>query len=160
MYRPYLKIWDWGWIFAVKAISSLGRSPCFIVCTWDIELCAQGKVAILHFYTKPFFFYFFFVLFLQPYSANWGILLSLGVFYFLCFYVSRLIVFCFIPTYLLSLLLPWPMYKINGVNLIKNYQVCNWVKVLDSDSKRIRQKFYQFFINEKFKKILNFFTCI
>ena len=43
----------------MKAISSLGRSPCFIVCTWDIELCAQGKVAILHFYTKPFFFYFF-----------------------------------------------------------------------------------------------------
>ena len=32
--------------------------------------------------------------------------------------------------------------------------------VLDSDSKRIRQKFYQFFINEKFKKILNFFICI
>ena len=31
---------------------------------------------------------------------------------------------------------------------------------VDSDLKRIRQKFYQFFINEKFKKILNFFTCI
>ena len=31
---------------------------------------------------------------------------------------------------------------------------------VDSDSKRIRQKFYQFFINEKFKKILNFFICI
>ena len=29
---------------------------------------------------------------------------------------------------------------------------------LDSDSKRIRQKFYQFFINEKFKKI-SFFLC-
>ena len=31
MLRPYLKIWDWDWIFgrAVKAISSLGvRSPC------------------------------------------------------------------------------------------------------------------------------------
>ena len=31
MLRPYLKIWDWAWIFgrAVKAISSLGvRSPC------------------------------------------------------------------------------------------------------------------------------------
>ena len=28
---------------------------------------------------------------------------------------------------------------------------------VDSDSKRIRQKFYQFFVNEKFKKILNFF---
>ena len=31
---------------------------------------------------------------------------------------------------------------------------------LDSDSKRIRQKFYQFFNNEKFKKILYFFICI
>ena len=31
---------------------------------------------------------------------------------------------------------------------------------IDSDSKRIRQKIYQFFINEKFNKILNFFTCI
>ena len=31
MLRPYLKIWDWDWIFghAVKAISSLGvRGPC------------------------------------------------------------------------------------------------------------------------------------
>ena len=31
MLRPYLKIWDWDWIFSrvVKAISSLGvRSPC------------------------------------------------------------------------------------------------------------------------------------
>ena len=79
--------------------------------TWDIELCTQGKVAILHFYTKPFFFYIFFVLFLQPYSANWGILLSLEVFYFLRFYVSRLIVVCLITTYLHSLLLPWPMHK-------------------------------------------------
>ena len=31
---------------------------------------------------------------------------------------------------------------------------------IDSDSKRIRQKFYKFFINEKFKKIFHFFTCI
>ena len=33
MLRPYLKIWDWDWIFgrAVKAISSLGvRSPWFV----------------------------------------------------------------------------------------------------------------------------------
>jgi hypothetical protein len=32
MLPPYLKIWDWDWIFgrAVKAISSLGvRSPCY-----------------------------------------------------------------------------------------------------------------------------------
>ena len=36
----------------------------------------------------------------------------------------------------------------------------NEVHKLDSDSKRIRQKFYQFFINEKFKKIFYFFTCI
>ena len=32
--------------------------------------------------------------------------------------------------------------------------------VLDSDLKWIRQKFYQFFINEKFKKILYFLSCI
>ena len=36
MLRPYLKIWDWDWIFgraAVKAISSLGvRSPCVVPC--------------------------------------------------------------------------------------------------------------------------------
>ena len=32
--------------------------------------------------------------------------------------------------------------------------------VLDSDLKWIRQKFYQFFINEKFKKLLYFFICI
>ena len=44
--------------------------------------------------------------------------------------------------------------------------ICNFKKVtvyeikLDSDSKRIRQKFYQFFINEKVKKILYFFICI
>ena len=31
---------------------------------------------------------------------------------------------------------------------------------LDSDSKRIRQKFYQFFINVKFKKIFNLFICM
>ena len=33
MLRPYLKIWDWDWIFgrAVEAISSLGvRTPCLI----------------------------------------------------------------------------------------------------------------------------------
>ena len=35
MLRPYLKIWDWDWIFgrAVKAIFSLGvRSPCETPC--------------------------------------------------------------------------------------------------------------------------------
>ena len=31
---------------------------------------------------------------------------------------------------------------------------------LDSDLKRIRQKFYQFFINVKFKKIFNLFICM
>ena len=39
MLRPYLKIWDWDWIFgrAVKAISSLGvRSPCTYLCTMYI----------------------------------------------------------------------------------------------------------------------------
>ena len=36
----------------------------------------------------------------------------------------------------------------------------NWYIILDSNSKWIRQKFYQFFINEKFKKIFYFFTCI
>jgi hypothetical protein len=37
MLRPYLKIWNWDWIFrrAVKAISSLGvRSPCL----WRIQV--------------------------------------------------------------------------------------------------------------------------
>ena len=35
MLRPYLKIWEWEWIFghAVKAISSPGvRSPCALKC--------------------------------------------------------------------------------------------------------------------------------
>ena len=36
----------------------------------------------------------------------------------------------------------------------------NEVHKLDSDSKQIRQKFYQFFINEKFKKTFYFFTFI
>ena len=45
--------------------------------------------------------------------------------------------------------LVWP-YSSNQKNIMK----------VDSDLKRIRQKFYQFFINEKFKKILNFFICI
>ena len=31
---------------------------------------------------------------------------------------------------------------------------------IDSDSKRIRQKLDQFFINEKFKKIIYFLICI
>ena len=37
MLPPYLKIWEWEWIFgrALKAISSLGvRSPCFQVSSW------------------------------------------------------------------------------------------------------------------------------
>ena len=35
-----------------------------------------------------------------------------------------------------------------------------YLSILDSDSKRIRQKFYTFFINEMFKKMLHFLICI
>ena len=41
MLWPYLKIWDWDWIFgrAVKAISSLGvRSPCYPPYQWNQPL--------------------------------------------------------------------------------------------------------------------------
>ena len=44
MLRPYLKIWEWEWIFgrAVKAISSLGvRSPCY-------RLLGTGNADSLH----------------------------------------------------------------------------------------------------------------
>ena len=40
------------------------------------------------------------------------------------------------------------------------HYICAVVNHVDSDSKRIRQKSYQFFINEKFKKIFYSFTYI
>ena len=49
MLRPYLKIWDWDWIFgrAVKAILSLGvRSPwlpLFTIEKWNINLLLGSK---------------------------------------------------------------------------------------------------------------------
>ena len=50
MLRPYLKIWEWEWIFgcAVKAIFSLGvRSECFLAshntCRWHLYLASVFK---------------------------------------------------------------------------------------------------------------------
>ena len=49
------------------------------------------------------------------------------------------------------------LYRVNNfLCQIADIPTCH----LDSDSKRIRQKFYQFFINEKFKKIFYLFNCI
>ena len=51
MLWPYLKIWDWEWIFgrAVKAISSLGvRSPWLLSCNLTIllALCIDSHVCV------------------------------------------------------------------------------------------------------------------
>ena len=50
MLRPYLKIWEWEWIFgrAVKAISSPGiRRPCLLGQAnkdlWSFPAKSQGK---------------------------------------------------------------------------------------------------------------------
>ena len=51
MLRPYLKIWDWDWIFgrAVKAISSLGvRSPCYICTRAALLYRVQKKYMTSH----------------------------------------------------------------------------------------------------------------
>ena len=47
MLRPYLKIWDWDWIFgrAVKAFSSLGvRSPWFLAFFWGVLCFCSFKI--------------------------------------------------------------------------------------------------------------------
>ena len=55
MLPPYLKIWEWEWIFgrAVKAISSLGvRSPCDILCT--TIFLTSGRILIIFYPSKKF----------------------------------------------------------------------------------------------------------
>ena len=64
---------------------------------------------------------------------------------------------CFIKLKLII----WPTSFICKINSSLNFLINKYLnRYLDSDSKRIRQKFYQFFINEKFKKIFYLFICM